>query len=395
MPVGATVSTLNTVESAISWAGSFRDIGAVSAPELYAEPSSCERVPCRSFLLDVELPTGAWADSPGGIQIAIDWAPREENDLDLYVYSQDGRLVGESDGVFASTGESVRLRKAPNGLYRIVIVPRLVIGTMSYRGFAEVEREADRNPIRALLPNLVALPARNPHLRTGAYFADPQAGGTPSCYPEEVAEQGARRCLRFDQVVANFGEGPFELRYRIEGMSRDQQLRQRIYLSDGSFTDTAVDTYEFHPVHAHFHYKNFAQAFLYRIQDDGSLQEIRQSRKNGFCMIDVENRRFGSDATGRPYKGESPRTYYFPRCNVPSEHDGRGAAMVNGISVGWADVYNWFLADQYIEISGVPDGTYVLKTVANPSHTVHETTEQDNVAQVRIHLHADRVEIVP
>lgn len=68
--------------------------------------------------------------------------------------------------------------------------------------------------------------------------------------------------------------------------------------------------------------------------------------------------------------------------------------MVNGISVGWADVYNWFLADQYIEISGVPDGTYVLETLANPSHTVHETTLDDNAARVLIRLQGDTVELV-
>jgi hypothetical protein len=68
--------------------------------------------------------------------------------------------------------------------------------------------------------------------------------------------------------------------------------------------------------------------------------------------------------------------------------------MVNGISVGWADVYNWFLADQYIEISGVPDGVYVLETVANPARTVHETTFDDNSARVTIRLRGDSVELV-
>ncbi|MGH8974122.1 MAG: lysyl oxidase family protein [Acidimicrobiia bacterium] len=215
-----------------------------------------------------------------------------------------------------------------------------------------------------------------------------------SCYPEEVAEQGARRCLRFDQVIANVGDGPFELRYRMEGLATDQQLRQRIYASDGTFTDVVVDSYEFHPVHAHFHYKNFGQAFLYRPRPDGTMEKIRESRKNGFCMIDVENTRFGADPNGVPYKGEAPRTYYFPRCNTATERDEHGTYMVNGISVGWADVYNWFLADQYIEISGVPDGVYVLETVANPARTVHETTFDDNTARITIRLRGDSVELV-
>ena len=152
----------------------------------------------------------------------------------------------------------------------------------------------------------------------------------------------------------------------MEGVATEQQLRQRVYASDGSFDEFTVDTYEFHPTHAHFHYKNFGQAFLYRLNPDGTLEKVRESRKNGFCMIDVENTRFGLDDHGLPYKGEAPRTYYFPRCNAPTERDEHGTYMVNGISVGWADVYNWFLADQYIEISGVPDGLYVIETMANP-----------------------------
>ena len=377
----------------VSWDGSFRDAVAPSEPGVFRSPGSCDHLGCDEFALAVSLPGDVWDGQPGGVQIAIDW-PDEENDLDLYVYGPDGSLAGRSDGAVASTGESVRLHDAANGRYRVVVVPRVVAGTMEFRGFAELERDPPAAPVRPLLPNLVTLPVRHPHLRTGAYYADHKQGGTPSCYPEEVAEQGARRCLRFDQVIANEGDGPFELRYRMEGLANDQQLRQRIYASDGTFTDTTVDSYEFHPVHAHFHYKNFGRAYLYGFRPDGTLEKIRESRKNGFCMIDVENTRFGLDPAGAPYKGEAPRTYYFPRCNTATEHDEHGTYMVNGISVGWADVYNWFLADQYIEISGVPDGVYVLETLANPARTVHETNLDDDAARVTIRLRGDTVELL-
>ena len=378
----------------VVWDGSFEDAAGVSAPEVYAAPGSCTEPSCWEYGLDVDLPAGVWDDGAGGVQIAVDWFPHESNDLDLYVYGPNGSLAARSDGTFASTGESVRLPAATNGHYRVVVVPRFVEGAMAFHGFVEVERAPAVEPRRPLLPNLVSLAPRNPHLRTGAYLVDHEADGTPSCYPEETVEQGARRCLRFDQIIANHGEGPFELRYRMEGLATDQQLRQRIYSSDGSFGDVAVDTYEFHATHAHFHYKSFGQAFLYQPRPDGSLQLVRESDKNGFCVIDVENTRFGTDGSGTPYRGEAPRTYYLPRCNAPSERDEHGISMVNGISAGWADVYNWFLADQYIEVSGVPDGIYVLETVANPARTVQETTADDNTARVRIRLEGDTVELV-
>jgi hypothetical protein len=30
--------------------------------------------------------------------------------------------------------------------------------------------------------------------------------------------------------------------------------------------------------------------------------------------------------------------------------------LIQGITPGWADVYDWYLPDQFIEVSGVPDG---------------------------------------
>jgi hypothetical protein len=392
-PAGAG-GLLGNPDAALTWSASFEDAAALSTPELYAAPDSCARLSCQEFLLDVGLPAGVWDKGAGGVQVAIDWFPAEDNDLDLYVYGPQGSLVGRSDGVFASTGESVRLDHAANGRYRAVVVPRFVSGAMTYRGFAEVEWAPAAEPARQLPPNLVSFPSRNPTMRTGAYLYDHEVEGTPSCYPEEMTEQGARRCLRYDQIIANHGEGPFELRYRMEGLATDQQLRQRIFSSDGSFTDAPVDTYEFHPMHAHFHYKSFGQAFLYRVGPDGSRELVRESKKNGFCMVDVENTRFGTDERGLPYRGEAPRRYHFPDCNIPSERDEAGVSMVNGISAGWADVYNWFLADQYIEITGVPDGIYLLETVANPSGTVHETTLDDNTASVFIRLQGDTVELV-
>jgi hypothetical protein len=384
---------LRDAAGAGSWAGTFSDVAIASDSNLYAQPGVCEQLGCRESLVEVALPAGVWAGQPGGVQISIDWAPHEEQDLDLYVYGPDGSQAGRSNGV-ASTAEAVRVHNAANGRYRVVVVPQLVKGTVDYKGFVEVERDTAADPVRPLLPNLISLPVRNPHMRTGAYFVDHEEEGSPSCYPEEMAERGARRCLRFDQVIANVGDGPFELRYRMEGLATEQQLRQRVYASDGSFDEFTVDTYEFHPAHAHFHYKNFGQAFLYRLNPDGTMDKVRESRKNGFCMIDVENTRFGLDEHGLPYKGEAPRTYYFPRCNAPTERDEHGTYMVNGISVGWADVYNWFLADQYIEISGVPDGLYVIETRANPIRSVHETTFDDNTARSTIRLQGDTVTLV-
>lgn len=376
--------TLRSPRGYVGWSGEFVDAVGFGTGGVAAACSGERDAACDTFTVDVRLPADVWAKA-GGVQIAIDWKPHEDQDLDLYVYGPEGNLVGQSDSI-PSTGESVRIASAPNGTYTVRVVPKLPRTTVKYFGSVEVEYEPAKLPKRELLPNLNALAPRNVHTVTGDYYVDFGVPiGANGCYPEEIVEQGAQTCLRFDQIVANTGEGPFELRYRMEGLLTEQDLVQRIHLSDGGFRDRKADSYEFHPVHAHFHYKNFGQSHLYKANPDGSKgKRIRSGKKNGFCMIDVENVGFG-----RGHKGEAPKTYYFPRCNAPTERDETGTYMTNGISPGWADVYNWYLADQMIEITGIAPGRYVLETVADPADTIRESKEKDQSASILIDLAPD------
>jgi hypothetical protein len=379
----ATPSTARLADPAgqVRWQGAEFQ-GPASPPR----PETCATAECDEFTLRLRLPARTFR-RPGGVQVGIRW--RDENqDADLFVFDPDGVLAAKSDGFFASTAESVQLDRPANGEYRVVVVPRFTNGEpMAYEGQAQVERPARRRPVRRLLPDLVAQPPRHLSFSIGGYLFDPgvPTDGVTSCYPEEVLEDGASRCMRFDQIVANFGDGPFELRYRMEGVATDQQLRQRIYRSDGSYRDRLADTYEFHAAHAHFHYKNFAVSRMWAADARGRKtgeRPVRTGDKNGFCMIDVENSWFGRI-------GDAARAYYFPRCNAPTERDESGTYMTNGISVGWADVYNWYLADQYIEVSGVPDGCYMLVTEADPRNTILERDEHNNLARALLSLDGD------
>ena len=355
------------------------------------DPAACDIATCDELALEVALPAGALAKGTG-LQIGLRWA-EEALDLDLYVYGPDGALAGKSNGFQASTSESVQIPDPVNGTYTVKVSPAFTNGEdMAYEGLAEFEAPIPVHPLRDLLPDLVPIGPRNLSFKTAQYLTDL---GLPtnelsSCYPEERIEQGAARCLRFDQVIANFGQGPFELRYRLDQIAQDQSLLQRIYRSDGSVSERKADTFEFHPAHAHFHYKNFAQSKLWASNVAGERlgkDPVRVGKKNGFCMIDVEDSWFGR-------KGDAPRTYYFPRCNVPTEGPDGEQSMINGISPGWADIYNWYLADQFIEITGVADGYYVLETIADANNTIVEADEHDNVTQSLIRITGDSAEFV-
>ena len=71
-----------------------------------------------------------------------------------------------------------------------------------------------------------------------------------------------------------------------------------------------------------------------------------------------------------------------PRRSPTAEND----YLVQGITAGWADVYDWYLPDQYIEVTGVPDGVYILDTIADPDNTILEANESNNCGSVYVRL---------
>ena len=52
--------------------------------------------------------------------------------------------------------------------------------------------------------------------------------------------------------------------------------------------------------------------------------------------------------------------------------------FVQGITGGWADVYDWYLPDQYVEVTNVADGYDILETSVDPDATLLEADETNN-----------------
>ena len=84
---------------------------------------------------------------------------------------------------------------------------------IQYEALAEVEYAPKPRPTRALLPDLESRPQRNVTFDVPPAIFFEAGVPTTSCFPSEIAEEGARLCLRFDQVLANAGEGPLEFRF--------------------------------------------------------------------------------------------------------------------------------------------------------------------------------------
>ncbi|HVF03240.1 MAG TPA: lysyl oxidase family protein [Frankiaceae bacterium] len=240
---------------------------------------------------------------------------------------------------------------------------------------------------RTLLPNLVAL--RSAALYLGGATPVSDSGDTVfPCQASEVVHDSPTpvRCLRFETRAANAGTGPLELHHRVDRLASDAQVSQRVYSSNGRYRDSDAGGFVLDPTHGHFHYEDFAVANLWRSNAQGrrlDRRPLRAGRKAGFCLMDVY-----------PYRTAGPRKYADPNACYPTSASEAGVAQVSGISPGWVDHYDASVPHQYIEISGVPDGYYLLQIVLDPLGRLREQTKADNTVWQRIRLCGDEVDLV-
>jgi hypothetical protein len=194
-----------------------------------------------------------------------------------------------------------------------------------------------------------------------------------------MEEDGAQNCLRFDQIIANEGKGPLELWFSAPAGETPEPeetfpVSQRVRSSNGTTQDQPAGEVEFHAVHGHFHYSSFATTELWRSNRQGAKlgrAPLSDGRKVSFCVADIRIDKWAE-------KGDGPRTYYAPDCLFPASSDGVLDHFKQGLTPGWADVYDWYIPDQYIEVSGVPDGYYRLEFCADPDNSIEEEDEDNN-----------------
>ena len=66
-----------------------------------------------------------------------------------------------------------------------------------------------------------------------------------------------------------------------------------------------------------------------------------------------------------------------------------------GISAGWADLYNAGLPCQYIVIDELPDGDYTLQSTTNAMSVVDEDSYSDNTIWSGLRIEENNVTEIP
>lgn len=191
-----------------------------------------------------------------------------------------------------------------------------------------------------------------------------------------VREHG-RRLLRFTTIVVNEGRGPMDVvgKRSCRSLSRcpTMSVRQRLRRTDGTWQVRQTDArmqYEVGDGHRHWHLVDFEEYRLYRL--GVASTKPRVGAKFGFCFFDV--------ARIRPF-GAARRQYLERQCGTP------GSTSVHvGLSGGWSDEYPWNFAGQYVDVTGLPRGDYLLCVTADPGRSLRQVTTRNDQAWVRLRI---------
>jgi hypothetical protein len=59
---------------------------------------------------------------------------------------------------------------------------------------------------------------------------------------------------------------------------------------------------------------------------------------------------------------------------------------IQGVSVGWADIYGRGLPGQWADATGLADGEYWLEVIADPENRIQESDETNNATRIKVNL---------
>ena len=183
------------------------------------------------------------------------------------------------------------------------------------------------------------------------------------------------KLLKLTNSVWNGGFGPLELIGGVDTGSGTQHVIQRILKDDGEYSEKSIGEFVFHPGHNHWHLDSFSVYELWTLQPNGMLdQVVATSGKVSYCLRDIY----------RSAEAEQIDRAGFTSCSPVRQ----------GLSVGWTDVYQYYLAGQSIDITGLEDGTYALMSIADPFNLIQESDETNNGIVIYLEIGEAKVTVI-
>jgi hypothetical protein len=188
-----------------------------------------------------------------------------------------------------------------------------------------------------------------------------------------------RYFLGFRSAVRNVGEGPLMIHGQRSSRRTPTMVATQLIQGAGGAVRRVHGVgrlrYVVSTGHQHWHLLTFDRYTLRRV---GGRRVERRDRKTGFCLGDRYR-------TLAPLAGPSPATPPFTS-NCGLHQPGR-LTVTEGISVGYGDDYTANLEGQYIGLSGLPGGRYVLAHEVNTDHGLRELNYDNDAASILLSLH--------
>ena len=174
-----------------------------------------------------------------------------------------------------------------------------------------------------------------------------------------------------------------------DGSAPHQIIDQRIYHKNGTtmtYWDRNAGSMTYHPDHGHFHTDNWGVYTLRKpvdgVDDPTEWPILGYGTKMGFCLMDLAN-------------CASPSHYGHCREDDGTvitndiENYGLGGGEYNcaitqqGISVGYLDIYDYYLDGMTIDVpAGVCNGDYYIVVEIDPNGNYLEESDNNNVSAV-------------
>ena len=192
-----------------------------------------------------------------------------------------------------------------------------------------------------------------------------------------ITRTGSVWVLGFRSAVRNVGDGPLVIDAHRPTPGTDTMTADQLIERDGSPAELVSEVgrlrYVVSPDHRHWHLLGFDR---YSLRRAGSSVAAVRDRKSGFCLGD----RYRIDRR-LPAAPAEPR--YTSRCGLAAP----GLfGLQEGISVGYGDDYPAYLEGQYLRLSGLAAGRYVLVHRANSGRRLRELDYGNNAASLLLRL---------
>jgi len=192
------------------------------------------------------------------------------------------------------------------------------------------------------------------------------------------------RQLQFTHITWDAGAGPFEIDPAYNAQTGTATWTQAIYAMNkpGAWTldhkvPVAATGVFVPPSDYQFPLTKFT---LNTVNADGSIGGVvATSPKNDYCI------------TGDKFVGGVPNA---PNSTTPPQSNCTDPTKPLGWSVGWGDEYDQTDNGQPIDLTGVPDGTYILEGTVDPQHVLTESDPTNDVVDTELQISGGNVAVL-